>query len=543
MRVLIVGGTGVFGSRLATLLLRDGHEVIITGRRTSSVAHLAARIGCAGIVFRRGQPLDRLFAQNPEVLVDSAGPFHAYAGDAYELPRACAANGVNYLDLSDDADFTKGISSLDAEFKQAGVFALSGVSSVPALSSAAVASLIDCMTSVDLIETAILPGNRAPRGRSLIESILAQVGQKQRVWRGGRWREERIWSDPRRYEVFTGDWRMARTIRVPDLELLPEFFCARSVTFRAAMELKLMNASITLMSVLSRLAGPSLPLRLAGVSEKIAKRFEPYGTDTGGMYVRVTGVLDGAPVLRSWILRVEAGDGPYIPCVPVRTILRQPGLSGPGARPCLAEFGIDEAQAAMDDLAIRFEKTEEPRPSLFQRALGSDWNRLPAEVQRLHSVQDMETFTGRAEVIRGKGLIARLAAQLFRFPKAGEQIPLTITKIRTANGEIWERNFDGRRFRSHLTPAAPGHYRERFGPFNYEQELPIRDGAMWLPVRRGWFLGIPLPPLLLPGSDSREYAENGTFRFDVGLYAPLKGGLIVRYRGTVSPDSDDLRSR
>jgi hypothetical protein len=72
--------------------------------------------------------------------------------------------------------------------------------------------------------------------------------------------------------------------------------------------------------------------------------------------------------------------------------------------------------------------------------------------------------------------------------------------------------------------------------FNYEQELPVENSCMWLPVRRGWFLGIPLPQSLLPSSDSREYAHDGVFRFDVSLGAPFGAGLIVRYRGHVKPD-------
>ena len=59
---------------------------------------------------------------------------------------------------------------------------------------------------------------------------------------------------------------------------------------------------------------------------------------------------------------------------------------------------------------------------------------------------------------------------------------------------------------------------------------------MHLPVRRGWCLGIPIPRALLPWSDSREFAVDGRFHFDVALGAPLGGGLIVRYRGTVTPD-------
>ena len=110
-------------------------------------------------------------------------------------------------------------------------------------------------------------------------------------------------------------------------------------------------------------------------------------------------------------------------------------------------------------------------------------------------------------------------------------MPLTVTMTRTPAGEAWERNFAGRRLSSFLTPSPrPGHVRERFGLATYELELPVEDGALHFSVRRGWLLGIPLPSLLLPKSCTREFAVDGAFHFDVGLYAPLTGGLIVRYQ-------------
>ena len=173
---------------------------------------------------------------------------------------------------------------------------------------------------------------------------------------------------------------------------------------------------------------------------------------------------------------------------------------------------------------------------LFQRALGSDWSRLADPVRSLHLVHSERRYRGRAEVTRGRGLLARLAAWFFGFPKAGRDVPLTLTKTRVGDGEIWQRDFDGRVFRSFCSPgSAPGRYKERFWWFTYEQDLPIQEGAMFLPVRRGWFLGLPLPRFLLPTSESKEYAIGDVFHFDVALGAPLGGGLIVRYRGSLAP--------
>ena len=176
-------------------------------------------------------------------------------------------------------------------------------------------------------------------------------------------------------------------------------------------------------------------------------------------------------------------------------------------------------------------------PSLFQAALRERWQQLPASVRRLHSGGRRERFSGRVSVTRGRGPLAGIACGLFGFPPAADDLSLTLTITRDAKGETWERNFGGTTLRSTLTASTrPYHYNERIWLFTSEQELPLEDGSLWFPARRGWFLGLPVPALLLPRSESREYDVNGVFHFDIGVHAPLGAGLIVRYRGYVVPD-------
>ena len=180
----------------------------------------------------------------------------------------------------------------------------------------------------------------------------------------------------------------------------------------------------------------------------------------------------------------------------------------------------------------------EQSPTLFQTALRERWHHLPASLRRLHSVQDQESFHGRATVTRGRGAIAGLAAWIFGFPPAADDVPLALTITCTDRGEIWQRSFGGWRLSSTLSASSrPYHYNERVWLLTCEQELPVRNGSLSLPARRGWLLGLPLPAFLLPKSQSREYDEGGVFHFDIGLYAPLNLGLIVRYQGYVEPDA------
>lgn len=530
MKVAVIGGYGVFGERLCRLLARDGHEVVVCGRDGAKAATLAEEIGGRRLEIDLRGDLAPLFMASPDAVVDAAGPYQTYGADPFRLARAAIAAGAHYLDLSDDAGFTAGISSLDADARAAGVFALSGASSTPGLSSVVAAELVKGMERVERIETVILPGNQAPRGRAVMASILGQTGAALALTRGGM-TTARGWSGRKNYDLGEGIDRAGYLIGSPETALFPSFFGARSSIFRAGLELGVMNAGLTAISVLRgwRVIGDPTwfvrPLRcLAGLMRTL-------GTDRGGMVVEVAGRAAGTGLRRRWRLIAEAGEGPFIPAVVARAILRAPELVPPGARPCLAPLPLAALEDAMGDLTVTTARDETEERPLFQRALGSDWALPPQTVRDGHEVWDRRAFAGRARIDRGVGKAVRLIAALFRFPAAADDAPVAVMMERCGAGERWTRVFAGKSFSSHLTFAGRGRVIERFGPFRFELDLPLKDGALLFVVRRGWLFGVPLPARLLPVSEAAERETDGRFNFDVALHAPFSLGLIVRYRG------------
>lgn len=543
-RVLVVGGYGVFGSKVCELLVRDGHDVITAGRNLAKAEGLAASLGCAAACLDTSTDLAPILSVAPAVVVDAAGPYHTYGDDPYRLVRFCLENGIHYLDLSDDAAFSAGIEGLDDMATGADRFAISGASSVPGLSSAIVADLATGMDRIELIESAILPGNRAPRGYSVIASILNQMGRPMRLWRGGGWHEAPAWSARRRYDLDARTRRSARLISVPDLVLFPKSFHARSVLFRAGLELSVMNWGLMIFGMFRKIGLVSANRFWVRIMLWLAARLEPFGTDQGGMIVDVTGLIGDNHVRRRWSLLAKGGDGPLIPAIAIRTILRAPEAIPPGARACVGEFTLAQAEQALADLAVSTRREETPAVPLFQRALGSAWQDLDPVHRQTHAVFDFERLVGRASVERGSGVLARILAFVFRFPDAGADVPVQVDKTVTATGETWERSFAGRSFRSHLSVGETrGEVSERFGPFKFTLSLPVDDKRMRLTVTHGRCIGLPLPTILLPASDSVEFVEEGRFHFDVGLIAPLGGGLIVRYRGWLAPEENTDRPR
>ena len=249
MKVLILGGTGVFGERLARLLARDGHQLTIAARTLPAAQTLAAELDATALQIDRIGDLSALAGH--DVIVDAAGPFHTYGTDPYRLARAALAAKAHYLDLADDAAFCAGISALDPDARQSDRAAISGLSSVPAISSAAVRALTGPDHPLH-IDSAILPGNRSPRGLSVMASILSQAGRPYPLYLAGRWTTASGWSNPQDYTLPHGLTRQGWRIEVPDTRLFPAHFDARTVDFRAGLELGLMRYGLAAFALLRR---------------------------------------------------------------------------------------------------------------------------------------------------------------------------------------------------------------------------------------------------------------------------------------------------
>ncbi len=119
MVVLILGGYGTFGGRLALLLSDQPRLTMIIAGRSLDKATAFCRALPTGalaipLAFDRTGDLDaQLQAARPDLLVDASGPFQAYGGQPYAVVEACIAQGVHYLDLADGSDFVRGIGGFD----------------------------------------------------------------------------------------------------------------------------------------------------------------------------------------------------------------------------------------------------------------------------------------------------------------------------------------------------------------------------------------------------------------------------------------------
>lgn len=537
----------MFGGRLARQLIAEGQtRLIIAGRSLSKARAFCEHHG--------GQPrrIDladpdlaaQIAALDPVLIVDAAGPFQSYGANPYRVVEAALQTGAHYLDLCDDADFSAGITALNAAAKSANISLISGVSSVPAISSCVADALTTGMTDIHLIESAILPGNRAPRGRSVMQSILSQVGQPIKVQRGGRTDTPRGWSLAKKITLQTGQsgdiTRVASLIGAPDLKLFPGRYGAHSVLFRAGLELSIMQQGLAALGWLAART-PLRPVSLLGPLKWIADQLEPLGSDKGGMQVRVVGIgPDGEMTEHNWTLIAEAGDGPGIPAVPAKIMIHKllAGEVPAGARPCLGAFSMDELTKGLAPLQTLQARDDHPYPALFSTLLAEAFKQLPPQLQDLHTVGDRRIWRGEATITRGGSLLSKVAGWIAGFPKASKRIDVEVEMTRTGGREVWRRRFGKKSFRSVLSARlSRGQLRlqERFGVFSFDIDLTSEQGEILFPVRHGRCLGLPLPDILCPRSETREYVdEAGRACFDVAISLPL-AGPVVHYRGWLAP--------
>lgn len=557
MRVLIVGGYGVFGGRLAGLLADEQRlTLLIAGRSQAKarafVAGLAAGAGREAAIFDRdGDLADQLAALRPDLIVDASGPFQVYGARPYRLIEAAIAAKVSYMDLADGAAFVDGVGAYDEAARAAGVFVLSGVSSFPVLTAAVVRHLADGLDEVASIESGIAPSPFAGVGENVIRAIAGYAGQPLRLRRAGKDATAYALTESRRYVIRPpgrtplGSVRFS-LVEVPDLRVLPrEWPLVRDVWVGAGPTPEVLHRMLNLLSRLVSLGAVRSLLPLAGLFYRVMNTVR-WGEHRGGMYVKVDGVRGGAAVVRSWHLLAEGSDGPLIPSMAVEAITRRV-LDGrapqAGARPATRALELADYDALFARRTI-YTGTRETGPStaalpLYRRMLGSAYDTLPPAVSVLHDVSGAARMEGRATVERGRGWMSRLAAVLFGFPPACADVSLTVTFEPIPGGERWRRTFGDASFSSDQTEGQgrwTGLLRERFGPLSFGLALVTEEGRLRLVVRRWSAFGLPMPLSLAAGGPAFEEERDGVFHLHVEIGHPLCG-LIVRYRGWLKPSA------
>lgn len=536
--VLVIGAAGNFGARLVRLLVAEpGIAVVLGGRRRGPMEALAATLAPPvriAVIDRAHLDAGTLRDLAVHAVVDASGPFQAMS---VAVPAAAIAAGVHAIDLADSREYVAAVAGLDEAARAAGVAVLAGASSTPALSHAAIDALCAGWTRIDTLRVTISPSNRQPRGRAVVDAILAGVGQPHPVWRDGREERGFGWGGTRRV-VFPGiGQRWASWCDTPDTALLRERYRPRvTAEFLASLELSVMHLPLVAIGWAVRRGWIATALPLAGTLQWMADRLQRFGSDWGGMVAEAKGLnAQGQPEIALWRLRAEGDAGPNVPVLAAAAIrkLRDGTLGYVGAGPCVGVLTLADFDGDLDDLGIET-GVERVRPGtpLFRVALGDAFERLPAETRGVHSPGPVLMLDGQADVEGASNVAGRALARMFGFPAAARAVPLRVTIEADETGERWRRVYPTGTMESRMTAADPAgpSVEERFGNRRFRLGLDARADGIDMRLTGAWIGHVPLPRFAWPRIAARERAEAGRHVFDVEVGVPVIGRL-VGYRG------------
>lgn len=255
--------------------------------------------------------------------------------------------GAHYIDLADGRDFVREFpAQLDALARRQQRMAISGASTLPALSSAVVDALHARLDRLDDIQIVIAPAQRTPLGLATVGAVLSYCGRPFAWWQDGTWQRTVGWRSLRPVRFPHMAPRRAAPCDVPDHDLLVQRYPGvRTVQFRAAPELALMQRGLSLLGA-ARHAGLPLPLeRLAPVFSRVARWFDRWGSDLGGMFVELRGIKGQQSLGLRWDLTAPHLHGPEIPCLAAILLARKIAsgqLDRAGAHACTGLLTLDD---------------------------------------------------------------------------------------------------------------------------------------------------------------------------------------------------------
>lgn len=376
MRILIVGGYGVFGGRLARLLRAETNlELIVAGRskaKADRFCQLYANSHGASMIPRQldreaENLADELARMDLDMVVDASGPFQAYGQRAYRLVRTCLELGLHYLDIADGRDFVVNIEQFDGQAKKAGVAMISGLSSVPALSGTVLNKIASDFHEIRKIKGGIAPSPKAGVGINVIRAITAYAGDRLVIDPPGEKAQEtgsttalvRHWRQdiaPTGSGEMDLNNRLFALVDVPGNAIfLKEILTVEKIEFGAGPVPEIFLKMLIFLAWLR--SKKWLPnLTKFAVLFNFVIRFCKWGPDRGGMVLEIEGLSKaGAQDKRSFHLIAHGADGPFIPSMACAIMIRK-FLNGAapasGARHGGSELQFEEFTALFENFRI-----------------------------------------------------------------------------------------------------------------------------------------------------------------------------------------------
>src|SRR5262249_44124856 len=236
--ILIVGGYGVVGRRIAAELAPDYPDsVVVAGRNLARANETATAIG-HGV---RGQRIDIAVPSSiAAALVGVSVVISCIDQPGRTLLWAAVERGLNYTDITPHlTELGRGAAygKIGAAARASGARVVLGTGIVPGISNVMVRALADVLGGVDEIETALLLAASDGGGPGSFDYFLQELSMSFHTWVDGKDRLAHAFSDPQLVDFPPPvGAQLSYLFPFSDQVLYPRTMGARTALTRVAIE-------------------------------------------------------------------------------------------------------------------------------------------------------------------------------------------------------------------------------------------------------------------------------------------------------------------
>jgi saccharopine dehydrogenase-like NADP-dependent oxidoreductase len=195
-RVLIIGGRGRVGSSVAADLTKHiDTQIVLSGRTSDSIARFRQNID-SRLEYQVLELADRSSLAEAiaavDLVVHCAGPFRCRDTNVLKI---CIEQGVHYVDVSDDLDFTKTALSDRAEAEAAGVTAIVNTGVFPGISNSMARLGVEKLDVAEQIHFRYVVAGSGGAGVTAMRTTFLGLQHPFNAWIDGKWQQVKPYSE------------------------------------------------------------------------------------------------------------------------------------------------------------------------------------------------------------------------------------------------------------------------------------------------------------------------------------------------------------
>jgi short subunit dehydrogenase-like uncharacterized protein len=328
--ILIVGGYGVVGRRIAAELGPDYPDrVVVAGRSLALADQTATAIGHGA----RGRGIDVTMPSSiAAALADVAIVISCIDQPGRKLLWAAVERGLRYTDITPHlTELGRGAAyeRIDAAARASGARLVLGTGIVPGISNVMARALADALGGADEIETAILLGAADVSGPASFDYFLQELAMSFDIHVDGKDRRVRAFSAPRlvAYPPPVGA-QLSYLFPFSDQVLYPRTMGVRTAVTRLAIEPGWLARAL---SIVAR-SGASHLLAIEAIRHAIARRRQDRPSDKGARFALRVDVRRGHNARSATLVGQTQADAAAAGAVGVARALIEGDVREPGAR-------------------------------------------------------------------------------------------------------------------------------------------------------------------------------------------------------------------